>query len=107
MIVKEITKWIEKILEDHKHWINEDIDGWENMRADLRGANLYGANLYGANLNRDGSESDAYCVPSDYDPKFNYAVGGTVEVEDYDDNRWNECSTGIHFFINFREAVEY
>ena len=36
---------LEKILEDHKHWLNRDIDGWENMYADLRGVNLSDADL--------------------------------------------------------------
>ena len=39
-----------KILEEHKHWINEDCENWEEMRADLRGANLRGANLCDADL---------------------------------------------------------
>ena len=41
---------LDKIVEQHQHWLNEDCEGWEGMKADLRGANLYGANLYGANL---------------------------------------------------------
>jgi len=46
---------LKAILKKHKHWINRDCDGWENMRADLhcadlRGANLRGADLYGADL---------------------------------------------------------
>lgn len=42
-----------------------------------------------------------------YDNNFIYEVGKTVIVDDYDDNRWNECSTGIHFFITRDEAVNY
>ena len=41
---------LNKIVEQHQHWLKEDVDGWEDMRADLTGANLTGANLYGANL---------------------------------------------------------
>ena len=41
---------IKKMLENHKHWLKEDIDGWEKMRADLVRADLVGANLVGANL---------------------------------------------------------
>ena len=41
---------LNKILENHKHWIMEDCEGWENMRADLCEANLCGANLYGADF---------------------------------------------------------
>ena len=38
---------------------------------------------------------------------FEYKVGEIVKVDDFDDNRWNECSTGIHFFITRQEAVDY
>lgn len=31
----------------------------------------------------------------------------TVEVKNFDKNRWNECSTGIHCFITKREAELY
>ena len=204
------------ILENHKHWINEDCEGWENMKANLRNAdlcnaNLYGANLYGAYLcnadlrNADLRNADLYganlygaylcnadlcnanlcnadlcnadlrgaknlpfipyvcpdtgsfigykkasnmiikleitedakrvsatsrkcrCnkakvlgiydynhnlledkeVASDRDKDFIYRVGEVAEVKDFDEDRWNECSTGIHFFINFQEAVKY
>ena len=229
------------ILENHKHWINEDCEGWENMKAnlryanlcdaylrdadlrdadlyganlrgadlrgvnlcdaDLRGANLRGANLYYANLCdaylcyanlcdaylRDANLCDAdlyganlcdanlrdaknlpfipYACPdtgsfigykkasnmiikleitedakrtsatsrkcrcnkakvlgiydynhnlledkevaSDIDKDFIYRVGEVAEVKDFDEDRWNECSTGIHFFINFQEAIKY
>ena len=44
---------------------------------------------------------------SNYDPKFIYRVGEIVTVEDFDDNRWNECSTGIHFFVNKENALNY
>ena len=75
---------LNKVVENHKHWINEDVDGWEDMKADLRkadlleadlseadlrgadlrranlsGANLSGANLSEANLRKaDLSEAD-------------------------------------------------
>ena len=224
------------ILEKHKHWINEDCEGWENMKANLRGADLCNANLYGADLrgadlrgadlcnanlcnanlcnanlraadlcnanlcnanlyaanlcfanlcdanlcdanlcnanlygaNLRGAKNlpfipyvcpdtgsfigykkasnmiikleitedakrvsatsrkcrcnkakvlgiyDYECnlledkeVASDRDKDFIYRVGEIVEVENFDEDRWNECSTGIHFFINFQEAVKY
>jgi hypothetical protein len=44
---------------------------------------------------------------SNYDNDFIYEVGKTVVVDDFDENRWNECSTGIHFFITRDEAVNY
>ena len=39
--------------------------------------------------------------------EFTYEVGKTYEVNNFDDNRWDECSTGIHFFITRDEAVKY
>lgn len=46
-------------------------------------------------------------IASDRDAGFIYRVGETIEVPDFDDNRWNECSTGIHFFINREMARCY
>ena len=54
-----------------------------------------------------GNETNITGVYSDYDPDFIYKLGEYVEVKDFDDNRWNECSTGIHFFISRQEAVDY
>ena len=148
-----------------------DLRGADLYEADLRGADLYGAdlsraNLYGADLreaknipyipmacpdagcfigwkkasghiiklfipsdakrssatgrkcrcnkatvvaieNIDGTPTDILEVPSDYDRMFTYKLHGHVEVLDFDDDRFNECSPGIHFFINRQEAVEY
>lgn len=44
---------------------------------------------------------------SGHDTDFTYQKGETIHVEDFDTNRWNECATGIHFFITRIEAVEY
>ena len=57
--------------------------------------------------NIDGTPSIFTSVASDRDSKFIYKVGEIVTVDDFDENRWNECSTGIHFFINRQEAVNY
>ena len=57
--------------------------------------------------NIDGTIADVDVVSSDYDDKFLYAKGAQVEVADFDDNRWNECAAGIHFFVDRRAAVEY
>lgn len=46
-------------------------------------------------------------VRSDFNYSFIYKVGEIVEVKDFDDNRWEECSTGIHFFLTRDEAVNY
>ena len=205
---------LNKILEAHKHYLAQDCEGWENMRAylsgadlrkaDLRkadlsgadlsgaylsGANLGGANLGGANLGdadlRDAYLGGAYLWRADFggaqynektsflafvcpeegdfiawkkvgevivklripseakrssattrkcrcefaevlelqnldgtpykdDKVVNdnyvetiYKVGEIVHPDSWDDNRWNECSHGIHFFITRDEAVRY
>ncbi len=41
---------LDKIIEQHQHWLKEDCEGWEDMRADLSWADLSGANLSGADL---------------------------------------------------------
>ena len=226
---------LKTILENHRHWLAEDCDGWEAMCADLndailscadlscrnlryadlcnadlsyadlsyadlsrtdlcnadlsyanlRGANLRGANLKGANLSRaamkeailnyadirgaknlpyipmmcpeegafigwkqakversyvivkleipasakrssatsrkcrcdkakvleiynfDGTVAKERKCYSRYDNSFIYEVGKIVKVDDFDEDRWNECSRGIHFFMNRQEAIDY
>lgn len=41
---------LNKILENHQHWIHRDCKDWENMKADLSGADLRNANLRYADL---------------------------------------------------------
>ena len=36
-----------------------------------------------------------------------YKVGGITKPDSFDEDRWNECSNGIHFFITRNEAVYY
>ena len=57
--------------------------------------------------NIDGTKADIETVHSNHDANFVYTVGATVEVSDFDGDRWNECAPGIHFFIDRRAAVEY
>ena len=57
--------------------------------------------------NMDGTKATEDTVRADHDKNFVYTVGATVEVPDFDDNRWSECAPGIHFFIDRRAAVEY
>ena len=44
---------------------------------------------------------------SSYDNDFIYEVGKTVEPDSFDEDRFDECSNGIHFFITRQEAVDY
>ena len=46
-------------------------------------------------------------INSNHDSNFIYRVGEIVHVDNFDNNRWNECSTGIHFFINKENAINY
>ena len=57
--------------------------------------------------NVDGTNFDGEKVVSDYDKSFVYEVGKTISVDNFNDNRWEECSAGIHFFITRDEAVRY
>ena len=57
--------------------------------------------------NIDGTPSDAISVHSAFDASFEYNVGAEVRVDDFHENRFNECAPGIHFFINRQEAVNY
>lgn len=177
---KLTQKEINKIIENHKHWLNEDVDGWDNMKAnfsnqDLSYANLRDADIRCANFsnadlsgtknmmyipmacpeegsfigfkkavyagknyivkleisadalrssatsrkcrcnkakvleiqNIDGSKANIDVVHSTYDLSFQYKTGQIVEEPKYDNNRFNECSKGIHFFINRQEAVDF
>ena len=57
--------------------------------------------------NMDGSTADITEICSNYNKDFIYKVSETVEVKDFDKCRWNECSNGIHFFIDRNVAVAY
>ena len=53
----------------------------------------------------DGKEIDK--AFSDRNHDFIYTKGAIVIPDSFDDDRWNECSHGIHFFITRKEAEEY
>lgn len=55
----------------------------------------------------DGSDAGIDIAFSNYDHSFAYKVGEIVKVDNFDTDRWNECSTGIHFFITRDDAVNY
>ena len=57
--------------------------------------------------NIDGSKADVEFVCSQYNSSFEYKVGEIVSADDFCEDRWNECSQGIHFFINRQETVDY
>ena len=196
MEMKNVSiKELELILENHKHWLKKDCDSWENLcanlygadlhEADLHGADLSGADLRGANLSRanlsgvdlsganlsevkhipyiymvcpeegafigwkkaeisekqmivklsipesakrlsstsrkcrcnkaqvleiynlDGTVAEERECYSSYDKNFIYEVGKTVKVDAFNEDRWKECTQGIHFFMNRQEAINY
>ena len=56
-------------------------------------------------ITKNGKEVES--AISDHDADFVYRVGETVEPDGFDENRWEECSNGIHFFITAAEAIDY
>lgn len=59
---------------------------------------------YGKNGNRVKLES----AVSSHDPNFVYRVGETVKpTHPFCENRFDECSSGIHHFMTYEEAKDY
>ena len=54
----------------------------------------------------DGKEAFEEAASS-HDRAFVYRVGETVSVDDFCEDRWDECAPGIHFFITRTEAEKY
>ena len=44
---------------------------------------------------------------SQHDARFVYEVGKIIRPDKWDKNRWEECSSGVHFFITRWEAENY
>ena len=57
--------------------------------------------------NQDGSISDKKTYTNNKYAKCVYEVGKIVYADSWDENRWDECSHGIHFFIDRQSAVDY
>ena len=57
--------------------------------------------------NIDGSKSDETKFTSNEYAECTYKVGEVVYADEWDNDRWNECSHGIHFFIDRQSAVDY
>ncbi len=49
------------------------------------------------------SDGNDFAV-SKYGSGFIYRVGEVIKVDDFDEDRWNECSRGIHCFLTRHEA---
>jgi len=50
---------------------------------------------------------EAVGITTKYGPTTEYKVGETVRANKWDENSWNECSHGIHFFITRKEAEAF
>jgi len=46
-------------------------------------------------------------ITNRHGPETVYRVGEILHPDKWDENRWNECSGGIHFFITRYEAENY
>lgn len=57
--------------------------------------------------NIDGTKANVDTVYSGYDKNFAYKIGEIVEVPDFDERCWVECTSGIHFFMNKENAIKY
>lgn len=55
----------------------------------------------------DGLDACLGEVYSIHNPNFVYKLNKTIKVPDFDENPFHECSTGIHFFCDRNEAVNY
>ena len=55
----------------------------------------------------DGSSTDIKSITNITYKACTYEVGQIVYPDSFDEDRWNECSHGIHFFITRQEAVDY
>ena len=58
-------------------------------------------------LDLDTNEDVQEITNKAYTPAVTYKVGETVLPDAFNKNRWNECSNGIHFFINKQDAIDY
>src|SRR5574344_1649064 len=57
--------------------------------------------------NMDGTKSEETKYTSNNYVECVYEVGKIVEADEWDEDRFNECSHGIHFFIDRQSAVNY
>ena len=58
-------------------------------------------------VDEDFKLPSGYGVCSSRDQGFLYELGAIIQVPDFDENRWDECAEGIHFFMNKNMARDY
>lgn len=87
-----------------KLYIPEDAErtsGFGSRKCRCNRANVFNI------LNIDGSRSRVGKVVSFWDGSFLYEKGRWVKVDDYNSDRRYVCSSGIHFFMERQEAINY
>ena len=57
--------------------------------------------------NMELKEEVSEVINNAYNQNTLYKVGEIVYPDSFDEDRWNECSHGIHFFINKQDAINY
>lgn len=55
----------------------------------------------------EGNTVDIKSAVSIMDSHFKYTINEMIYPDSFDDNWQDECSNGIHFFINKHEAIDY
>ncbi len=53
------------------------------------------------------NELDITELVNDEYEECKYVKGEVVYPDSFDEDRWNECSHGIHFFVNKQDAINY
>ena len=59
------------------------------------------------NNDRSVTDTEVNTAYSSYDEDFIYKLNEMAIADRWDDNRFHECSHGIHFFMNEQEALGY
>ena len=54
----------------------------------------------------DGNEHYDEVTNNSYNETI-YKIGEMVYPDSFDENRWAECSHGIHFFVNKQDVINY
>lgn len=55
----------------------------------------------------NGNNADIESITTTTYTKCTYTVGKMVYPDSFDEDRWHECSHGIHFFIDKEDAIRY
>ena len=59
-------------------------------------------------INGDVIDKEDSVIISHFDGSYRYKVGDVIEPkEPFKDDRFIECASGIHFFVDRQEAVDY